>query len=133
VSGPLLDRIDLHLEVPRVSPADLISQGAGEPSAAIRGRVLAARERQRIRFGRTTCNALMSPRQARRHCRLDDDARTFLRATIDRLSLSARAYDRILRIARTIADLDGRDEVLSSDLAEAVQYRVFDRPLRLLS
>ncbi len=133
VSGPLLDRIDLHLEVPRVSPADLIAQGAGEPSSVIRERVLAARTRQRTRLGRAACNALMSPRMARRHCRLDDDARTFLRSTIERLSLSARAYDRILRIARTIADLDGRDDVVSSDLAEAVQYRVFDRPLRLLS
>jgi len=133
VSGPLLDRIDLHLEVPRVLSQDLLAQTPGEPSAAIRDRVAAARARQHDRFGRgSACNALMSPRQARRQCQLGEEEREFLRSAIERLSLSARAYDRILRIARTIADLDGRHEVTLADLAEAIQYRVFDRPLRLV-
>ncbi len=133
VSGPLLDRIDLHVEVPRVPPDDLAVVSAAEPSADIRARVLRAREAQRERFGSATlCNAAMSSRQMRRCCRLDDDARAFLRAAMERLRLSARGHDRTVRLARTIADLDGSAQIAAGHLAEAVQYRVFDRPLRLL-
>ncbi len=133
VSGPLLDRIDLHIEVPRVSSDDLTAGSAGERSADVRARVLRAREVQRERFGSATLtNAAMSSRHQRRVCRLDEDARTFLRAAIDRLRLSARAHDRVVRLARTIADLDGSAQITAGHLAEAVQYRAFDRPLRLL-
>lgn len=134
VSGPLLDRFDLHIEVPRVSPGDLVAQFGSEPSGDIRTRVLRARERQGQRLGKTIgCNAAMTGRQLRKFCRIDDDARTFLRATIERLALSARAHDRVLRLARTIADLEGTEAITTAHLAEAIQYRAFDRPLRLLS
>ena len=133
VSGPLLDRIDLHIEVPRVTPADLTTGSTAEHSADIRTRVVRAREVQRERFeGAIACNAAMSPRQTRRFCRPDDEGRAFLRGAIERLSLSARAHDRALRLARTIADLDGSAAITTAQLAEAVQYRAFDRPLRLL-
>src|SRR5437660_197058 len=133
VSGPLLDRIDLHIEVPRVTTADLTGGSPAEHSTEIRARVMRAREVQRERFeGVIVCNAAMSPKQTRRFCRPDDDGRAFLRAAIERLSLSARAHDRALRLARTIADLDGSAAITATQLAEAVQYRAFDRPLRLL-
>ncbi|HEU5299894.1 MAG TPA: YifB family Mg chelatase-like AAA ATPase [bacterium] len=132
ISGPLLDRLDLHVEVPRVPPADLTAPVVGEASSAIRARVCAARERQTARFaGTCAANALMTGRQLRRYGRLGDGAREFLRSAIERLGLSARAHDRIIRVARTIADLDGAEEVAVGHLAEAVQYRVFDRRLRL--
>lgn len=133
VSGPLLDRFDLHVEVPRVPPEDLTASPATESSTEVRARVLRARAVQQERFtGAISCNAAMSPRQVRRYCRLDDDARTFLRTAIERLGLSARAHDRALRLARTIADLDGSAAITTAHLAEAIQYRAFDRPLRLL-
>ncbi len=133
VSGPLLDRIDLHVEVPRVPPGELTGDGTAEPSAAIRARVLQARERQRMRLGgAASCNAEMTPRQLRRHCRLGEDEKAFLREAIERLGLSARAYDRVLRLARTIADLEGSEVITTAHLAEAIQYRAFDRPHRLL-
>ncbi|HET6947554.1 MAG TPA: YifB family Mg chelatase-like AAA ATPase [bacterium] len=132
ISGPLLDRLDLHVEAPRVSPAELTGPATGEPSSAIRARVCAARERQTARFaGSCGCNALMTGKQLRRHCRLDEVTRTFLRTAIERLGLSARAYDRVLRVARTIADLEGAEDIAVAHLAEAVQCRVFDRRLRL--
>ncbi len=132
VSGPLLDRIDLHVEVPRLLPADLLATPAGESSDAIRARVQRARERQRARFGgNPACNAEMSPRQLHRHCRLGEEERAFLRGAIERLGLSARAYDRVLRLARTIADLDGSDRITAPHLAEAIQFRALDRPRRL--
>lgn len=134
VSGPLLDRFDLHIEVPRVSPGDLITQLAAEPSGDIRTRVLRARERQGERLGKTIgCNAAMTGRQLRKFCRIDEDTRTFLRATIERLGLSARAHDRVLRLARTIADLEEVEAITTAHLAEAIQYRAFDRPMRLLA
>jgi len=133
VSGPLLDRIDLHVEVPRVKSDELTTAAPSERSADLRSRVLRVRAIQRERFGTSVkSNGAMSPRQIRRWCRLDEDGRAFLRAAIERLSLSARAHDRALRLARTIADLDGSPAITAAHLAEAVQYRAFDRPLRLL-
>ncbi len=132
VSGPLLDRIDLHVEMPRLPAADLTAAGTGEPSALIRARVLRARERQAQRFDTAMCNGRMSIRQVRRYCRVDDAGKVFLRGAIDRLGLSARGYDRTLRLARTIADLEGSDGIAAAHLAEAIQYRAFDRPLRLV-
>jgi len=130
ISGPLLDRIDLHVEVPRVPALDLTTGPPGESSAAIRERVLAARDRQRRRFGAGTCNGAMTVRQIRRACALGESARLFLRETMERVGLSARAYDRTLSLARTIADLEGSDGIADGHLAEAIQYRAFDRAQR---
>ncbi|HEU4797804.1 MAG TPA: YifB family Mg chelatase-like AAA ATPase [bacterium] len=131
ISGPLLDRIDLHVDVPRVPALDLTTHTAGESSAAIRERVLAARDRQGHRFGRAgACNGAMTPRQIRRICVLGDSARLFLRETMERVGFSARAFDRTLCLARTIADLEGSDAIADGHLAEAMQYRAFDRARR---
>jgi magnesium chelatase family protein len=127
VSGPLLDRIDLHVEVPRVAVTALDADGPeAEPSAAIRVRVLAARARQR---GRGKPNAHLGGREVHRVCRIDAAGRRLLEAVTMRLGLSARAYTRILRVARTIADLAGVERIETSHLAEAVQYRSLDRPV----
>lgn len=130
VSGPLLDRIDLHVEVPAVTDRALIDLRAGEPSAAIRARVLEARDRQRHRFQdriEIASNALMGPRELRTFCALDQAGENLLRAAVRRLGLSARAYHRVLRLARTIADLAGCDDIGTTHVAEAVQYRGRDR------
>jgi len=130
VSGPLLDRIDLHVEVPRVAVASLADDtSAGEASAAIRARVLAARARQQARLARlgVAVNAHMPGREVRRLCRIDARGRRLLEAASDRLGLSARGYTRILRMARTIADLASDEEITTSHLAEAIQYRSLDR------
>jgi len=130
VSGPLLDRIDMHVEVPRVRARDLTGRRNGEPSAAVRARVLAARERQTRRFAHrpgTFANAHMDARTSREACRLGPDAEALLRNAITRLGLSARAYGRILKLARTIADLAGSEAVAADHVAEAVQYRSLDR------
>jgi magnesium chelatase family protein len=127
VSGPLLDRIDLHVHVPRV-PVALLSadtQGA-EPSAAVRERVRAARARQAARTP-TVLNARLRARELRRHCRLDDKSQRLLDVACERLGLSARAFTRILRVARTIADLAGETRIHSGHVAEAIQYRSLDR------
>jgi magnesium chelatase family protein len=130
ISGPLLDRIDLHIEVPPLSGDRLVNEAAGQRSAEIRERVLAAREQQRIRFGGTAAltNADMGPVQLRQHCALDSSGERLLRAAVRRLGMSARAYHRVLRVARTIADLDGDARISVDHLAEAVQYRALDRP-----
>src|SRR5262245_25130514 len=131
VSGPLLDRIDLHVEVPRVAVASLGEETAdGEPSASIRTRVLAARARQEVRLARlgVTVNAHVPGREVRRVCRIDARGRRLLETASERLGLSARAYTRILRVARTVADLAGDEEITTSHLAEAIQYRSLDRP-----
>jgi len=126
LSGPLLDRIDMHIEVPAVQVKELINQPAGEPSAAIRARVNRARIRQRQRFaaaGRIYCNAQMSAREVKQYCRLDPPSAELLHQSITRLGLSARAYHRILKIALTIADLAGTETPSVAQVAEAVQYR----------
>ena len=126
LSGPLLDRIDMHIDVPAVQVKELIDQPAGEPSAAIRARVNQARILQRQRFQGTTkiyCNAQMSAKDVKKYCRLDAASTELLNQSITRLGLSARAYHRILKIALTIADLDGAGSTTIAHVAEAVQYR----------
>lgn len=126
LSGPLLDRIDMHVEVPSVQVQELIGQPVGESSAAIRERVNLARARQRQRFsGSPTlyCNAQMSSKEVKKFCRLDPASAELLNQAILRLGLSARAYHRILKIARTIADLAGADTLETAHVAEAIQYR----------
>ncbi|MGH7645044.1 MAG: YifB family Mg chelatase-like AAA ATPase, partial [Gemmatimonadales bacterium] len=130
VSGPLLDRIDLHLGVPAVPYRDLSVDRSGEPSEAIRERVNRARRIQLERFaarGGVFANAHMAPRDIRAHCRVSDGADALLRTAITRLGLSARAYHRILKIARTIADLDGAAQPEPKHVSEAIQYRSLDR------
>ena len=129
VSGPLLDRVDLQVEVPALTSDEITSTEPGEASACIRGRVEGARQIQRERFRRTyiQSNAEMSSRHMRRHCELDAASKRLLTAAIDRLCLSARAHDRILKVARTIADLAGEERIEPGHVAEAVQYRALDR------
>jgi magnesium chelatase family protein len=130
VSGPLLDRIDLHVEVPAVRYRDLADKRAGEPSELIRARVARAREVQRARFGdraEVHANAHMTARDLRDHCRISEGGDALLRTAITRLGLSARAYHRVLKIARTIADLDGGGDITTAHVSEAIQYRSLDR------
>ena len=132
ISGPLLDRIDIHIEVPRLRQDEMIhGGGTGEPSASIRSRVLSARAQQKERFNGTTmhCNAHMGARQIKHFCAVADDVKDLLRAAISQLGLSARAYDRILKLARTIADLDAQKDIQLAHVAEAIQYRALDRKL----
>lgn len=126
ISGPLLDRIDLHLEVPAQRPEILAQTEAGEDSATVRARVVAARERMQARQG--CANALLGPKALARHAKLADDAQRLLAQAVEELGLSARAYDRILKVARTIADLASRTTVSLDDVSEAVGFRVLDRP-----
>ena len=125
ISGPLLDRIDIIVEVPGVHFEDLRERAEAEPSAAIKERVDAARARQHERFGRNggMCNARMGPEQMRRYCRLDDAGTELMRRAFDTMGLTARSYDRILKVARTVADLDGSETIQLQHLAEAIQYR----------
>ncbi|MBN1955981.1 MAG: YifB family Mg chelatase-like AAA ATPase [Anaerolineae bacterium] len=125
ISGPLLDRIDIHIEVPRVDIDKLTDDRWGELSAAIRERVEQARERQQHRFADTplTCNAEMGPTEVRQICRLDDAGQALMRAAMRQLQMSARAFHRILKLARTIADLAGCEKIETAHLAEAIQYR----------
>jgi len=132
ISGPLLDRIDLHIEVPAVEYRDVSSERIEESSAAIRERISAARTRQHERFrkdGNTTCNARMAPKQLKQHCRLTTDSNELIRIAMTDLNLSARAYDRILKVSRTIADLEPAEDILPEHVSEAIQYRTFDRTL----
>jgi magnesium chelatase family protein len=125
ISGPLLDRIDIHIEVPRVDYEKLSSDRMGESSTAIRERVEAARRSQRERFAGTTlvCNADMRVAEIRKFCKLDETGENLVRAAMSQLQLSARAYHRILKLARTIADLAGSESIQAGHLAEALQYR----------
>lgn len=132
ISGPLLDRLDIHVEAPAVAFQDLGAGEPGEPSAAIRARVVAAREIQRERFAgssRCRCNGEMSGALLRRHCALDASCLELLRKAMEELRLSARAYDRILKVSRTIADLAGSEHIAADHLLEAIGYRSLDRAL----
>jgi magnesium chelatase family protein len=128
ISGPLLDRIDIHVEVPRVDYDKLTDERLGEHgehSEAIRGRVRRARETQRQRFADTplSCNADMGPTEVRSICQLDEAGRGLVKAAMQQLQMSARAFHRILKLARTIADLAGSERIETAHLAEAIQYR----------
>ncbi len=138
ISGPLLDRIDIHIEVPRLEYEKLSDRRLGEPSAIIQVRVEHARQVQRQRFLPSAargeenallpqvdvlCNADMRPGEVRQFCALDDTGRTLMKTAMNQLNLSARAYHRVLKLARTIADLAGSEAILPPHLAEALQYR----------
>jgi magnesium chelatase family protein len=154
ISGPLLDRIDIHVEVPTVQYRDISGRSVpGEPSATIRERIIQAREIQRQRFAAPTtngngnnptdkstpttsatrkptrCNARMSAQELKRYCQLDDAAEGMMKMAMTELNFSARAYDRILKVARTIADLAESENILADHVGEAIQYRTLDRNL----
>lgn len=131
LSGPLLDRIDIHVEVPAVSFEDLSSSAPeGLTSAQVREQVLAARARQHDRYkGHPVCNARLDAKSTRKHCVLTEGAQALLAVALERLGLSARAYDKLLRLARTIADLEASDLIEEPHIAEAIQYRSLDRQL----
>jgi magnesium chelatase family protein len=130
ISGPLLDRIDLHIEVTPVPFKELSATRVSETSVDIRKRVMDAREVQKTRFEQeegTYCNAQMSAKQLRNYCQIDEAGKQLLNTAMERLGLSARAYDRILKVSRTIADLAGQPSIEADHLAEAIQYRSLDR------
>jgi magnesium chelatase family protein len=129
VSGPLLDRIDIHIEVPAVSLKDLAGERSQEDSFTIRERVKQARTIQQKRYSSDGiyCNAQLRPRQLKKYCSLDEDSRHLIELSMGRLGLSGRAYNRILKVARTIADLEGVEQILSIHISEAIQYRSLDR------
>jgi len=131
ISGPLLDRIDIHIDVPAVKFHELRGESPPETdsSAVIRERVIRARERQQQRFSgeKIFSNAAMTPRLIRSHCRIDSQSEKMLENAMRRLGLSARAYDRILKVSRTIADLEGAETITSNHISEAVGYRSLDR------
>jgi magnesium chelatase family protein len=123
ISGPLRDRIDIHLEVPRLKPEELIAMPTSECSDAIRERVVRAREVQHARLGSHRVNAKMTPREIKELVALDEESQTFMKLVSAKMGLSARVFDRILKVGRTIADLAGDEAVRKAHLAEAVQYR----------
>ncbi|MDP3980813.1 MAG: YifB family Mg chelatase-like AAA ATPase [Chlamydiota bacterium] len=129
ISGPLLDRIDIHIEVPAISYKDLTTHNGGEPSSIIRERVEKARERQRNRFtgNEIFSNSHMNTRHIKKHCILDEESQNLLKMAMNEMGISARAYHRILKVARTIADLDGNDRIETQHLQEAIQYRSLDK------
>ena len=131
ISGPLLDRFDLFVDVPAVPVHALHAAGSGEGSEAVRARVLAARriQAERIATRGARCNARLRGATLRRFCSPDDAGRRLLNAAVEKLGFTARAHDRILRVARTIADLEGAAALHAHHLAEAIQYRALDRPL----
>jgi magnesium chelatase family protein len=132
ISGPLLDRIDIHIEVPPVDYEQLTDKTAAESSAQIRERVNAARQIQQKRFDGTSvhCNARMGSSEVRKYCVMSSAAQNFLRSVFDKMNMSARAYDKVLKVARTIADLDGCEEIDVVHISEAVQYRSLDRKFK---
>ncbi|MBI9076300.1 MAG: ATP-binding protein, partial [Desulfatibacillum sp.] len=129
LSGPLLDRIDIHVEVPTVPYKELMTDARAETSAAIANRVAKAREVQSQRFARTKifCNAQMNGRHMKAFCKVDPSCSRLLEAAVDKLGLSARGYKRILKIARTIADMEGIVDIQATQVSEAIQYRTLDR------
>jgi magnesium chelatase family protein len=132
ISGPLLDRIDLHIEVPPVRFREMSGAQPGETSAQIRERVIAARKIQHARFAgkpKITCNARMGPRELKSFCELDEATRDLLKHAMTEYNLSARAYDRILKVARTIADLAAAENITGDHISEAIQFRSLDRQL----
>jgi len=131
ISGPMLDRIDIHIDVPSVTFSKLRSKQDSIDSATIRQQVIAAREIQRQRFGekKTTTNATMTHRQIRKYCELDEPAEMVLKNAMTEFGLSARAHDKICKVARTIADLAGEENINTEQIAEAVSYRRLDRSL----
>ena len=132
ISGPLLDRIDIHIEVPAVKFKDLTSSSVGERSTDIRKRVIVAREIQQERFiglKNIFKNADMSSKELHKFCKLDSKSEELLKMAMTRLGLSARAYDRIIKVSRTIADLEKSKDILPQYISEAIQYRSLDREL----
>jgi len=129
ISGPLLDRIDIHLEVPSLKYSDLLAQGIQERSLDIKKRTTEARRKQQKRFGDSSifCNAQMNHALIKEHCQITDESKELLKVAMDELGLSARAHDKILKVARTIADLEGSADIKTEHLAEAIQYRSLDR------
>lgn len=133
LSGPLLDRIDIHVEVDNVSYDDLQTDDLAEPSEAVRERVNKARDVQLARLGPSGrhCNAQMTSADIKKYCKLDNDSLSLLKISFDKLNLSARAYNRILKVARTIADLDNSEKITVKHVAESLQYRTLDRKYRV--
>ena len=133
ISGPILDRIDIHVEVPAVHYRDLVDESrGGDKSEDINGRVNKACEIQKRRYRNCRgvySNAHLKPRIIKQYCRIDSDGERILRRAIDSFGFSARAYHRILKVSRTIADLDGEDQILARHVSEAIQYRTLDRNL----
>lgn len=132
ISGPLLDRIDIHIEVPGVEFKDIASKEPGKSSAEMRQDVERARGIQQARFGKrskTACNARMSSKLIKQHCEISEESSELLRMAMANLNLSARAYDRILKVSRTIADMAGAESIGADHLSEAIQYRTLDRNL----
>lgn len=132
ISGPLLDRIDIHVEVPLVDFKDLTSDTVtGESSAVIRERVAAARQIQVARYkaAKITTNSAMGARQVRDHCKLDAEGKGYLEHAMAEMNFSARAHDRILKVARTLADLAGKETITGNEILEAIQFRSLDRRL----
>ena len=129
ISGPLLDRIDIHIDMPAVKYRELREDASGETSDQIRARVIAARSRQLRRYQgeKIYCNAQLSPRQIRKCCNISADSERLLESAMTRLGLSARAHDRILKVGRTIADLDAAESISTTHISEAIQYRSLDR------
>ncbi|XP_037774558.1 uncharacterized protein YifB-like [Penaeus monodon] len=131
ISGPLLDRIDVHLEVPAVDFKELSSSVPGTSTAEMNEMVTSARRHQLSRFedSRVRCNGQMNSRQIRKFCKLDGPSETLLHNTVNEMGLSARAHDKILRVARTIADIEDAPEILIHHLSEAINYRILDRDM----
>jgi magnesium chelatase family protein len=131
LSGPLLDRIDIHLEVPAVTYRDLTSKAKGTSSADMRKQVERARAAQTKRFGATSTmtNAAMKTPQLKDHCTLDDPSMLLMKQAMEELGLSARAFDKVRRVSRTIADLEGSDHISAAHVSEAIQYRLLDRKM----